>query len=246
MSLHEEYIRLNKNADKAVLFIHGIIGTPDHFADFLPIVPSDYSVYNMLLDGHGKTVEDFSHTSMLKWKEQVADAVNFLSAQHSKIIIVAHSMGTLFAISESVKHPDVVKELFLLASPMKVRVKPRMLSSATKVYFGIEDDDVYADAARRTYGIPDKQNLTKYAGWVPRYRELFREIKETRSVLKYVKAKTRVYMSMDDELVSIDSIKYLKENKDFDIKILGKSAHFYYEESDYSKLLKEFESVFKQ
>lgn len=243
--MHKEYIKINENADKAVLFIHGIIGTPDHFVDFLPIVPENYSVYNMLLDGHGKTVEDFCHTSMMKWKEQVNDAVEMLMKQHSQIIIVAHSMGTLFAISEAVKHPDVVKELFLLASPMKVKVKPRMLTSATKVYFGIEDDDVYADAARRTYGIPDKQNLSKYAGWVPRYRELFKEIKEARSVLKYVKAKTHVYMSMDDELVSIDSIKYLKENKDFEIKILGKSAHFYYEESDYEKLLSEFAKIFE-
>lgn len=243
--MHEEYIKIKPNADTAVLFIHGIIGTPDHFVDFLPIVPEEYSVYNMLLDGHGKTVEDFCHTSMMKWKEQVSDVVKLLSESHSHIIIVAHSMGTLFAISEAVKNPDIVKELFLLASPMKVKVKPRMLTSATKVYFGIEDDDVYADAARRTYGIPDKQYLTKYAGWVPRYRELFREIKEVRSVLKYVKAKTRIYMSMDDELVSIDSIKYLKENKDFDIKILGKSAHFYYEESDYSKLLNEFASIFE-
>lgn len=243
--MHKEYIKINENADKAVLFIHGIIGTPDHFVDFLPIVPQNYSVYNMLLDGHGKTVEDFCHTSMMKWKEQVNDAVEMLMKQHSQIIIVAHSMGTLFAISEAVKHPDAVKELFLLASPMKVKVKPRMLTSATKVYFGIEDDDVYADAARRTYGIPDKQNLSKYAGWVPRYRELFKEIKEARSVLKYVKAKTHVYMSMDDELVSIDSIKYLKENKAFDIKILGKSAHFYYEESDYKKLLNEFAKIFE-
>ncbi len=243
--MHKEYIKIVKNADTAVLFIHGIIGTPDHFVDFLPIVPKEYSIYNMLLDGHGKTVEDFSHTSMTKWKEQVGEAIDYLSESHSRIIIVAHSMGTLFAISEAVKHPDIVKELFLLASPMKVKVKPRMLTSATKVYFGIEDDDVYADAARRTYGIPDKQHLSKYAGWVPRYRELFREIKEARSVLKYVKAKTHVYMSMDDELVSIDSIKYLKENENFDIKILGKSAHFYYEESDYKKLLDEFAGLFE-
>lgn len=242
--MHKEYVKIEKNAETAVLFIHGIIGTPDHFVDFLPIVPSQYSVYNMLLDGHGKTVEDFCHTSMLKWKKQVSNVVDLLAEDHSKIIIVAHSMGTLFAIDESIRHRDVVTELFLLASPMKVRVKPRMLTSATKVYFGIEDDDVYADAARRTYGIPDKQHLSKYTGWVPRYRELFREIKETREKIKNVTAKTHVYMSMDDELVSIDSIKYLKENKDFDIKILGKSAHFYYEDSDYKKLLNEFESIF--
>ena len=106
--MHKEYVRLVDSADTAVLFIHGIVGTPNHFTDFVNLVPIEMSVCNMLLDGHGKGVSEFSKTSMAKWKSQVDAKVKELSKTHSKIIIVAHSMGTLFAINESVKHPDKI------------------------------------------------------------------------------------------------------------------------------------------
>ena len=65
---HKEYKRIVPEAETAVLFIHGIAGTPNHFKDFLPLVPKEFSVYNLLLDGHGGKTEDFSKTSMKKWE----------------------------------------------------------------------------------------------------------------------------------------------------------------------------------
>lgn len=242
--MHKEYSRIIDSADTAVLFIHGIIGTPDHFVDFIPLVPENVSVFNMLLDGHGGTVEDFSHTSMEKWKNQVADKVEELSKTHSKIIIVAHSMGTLFAISEAVKHPQVISNLFLIASPLKVGLKPRMFTSATKIYFDIDDNDEHTKAARRAYGIDDRKSIYKYAGWIPRYKELMYEIIATRHKVQDVRVKTQVFQSADDELVSIKSIRYLEKNPDFEINMLLKSSHFYYDKDDYAFLLDAFTKIF--
>ena len=70
--MHKEYKRIVENSPKALLFIHGILGTPNHFDPFMPLVPENLSVYNMLLDGHGKSVRDFTKTSMEKWENQVA------------------------------------------------------------------------------------------------------------------------------------------------------------------------------
>lgn len=56
---HREYVRIVPGAKTAVLFMHGIVGTPNHFRDLLPLVdlvPDDWSVYNVLLPGHGGTV----------------------------------------------------------------------------------------------------------------------------------------------------------------------------------------------
>ena len=39
----------------------------------LSLVPDNISVYNVLLDGHGKGVKEFSKTSMKKWKKQIDD-----------------------------------------------------------------------------------------------------------------------------------------------------------------------------
>ena len=71
---HKEYVRIVPGADTAVLFIHGIVGTPNHFTDLISLVelvPEDWSVCNLLLDGHGGNADDFAATSMKKWKNQV-------------------------------------------------------------------------------------------------------------------------------------------------------------------------------
>jgi len=65
----------------AVLFIHGIIGTPRHFTELIPLVqqvPEDFTVSNIILDGHGGTVDDFAHTSMAKWKAREDKNYNLL------------------------------------------------------------------------------------------------------------------------------------------------------------------------
>ena len=50
---HKEYKRIIPEARAAILFVHGIVGTPNHFAEFVSRVPEKISVYNILLDGHG-------------------------------------------------------------------------------------------------------------------------------------------------------------------------------------------------
>ena len=76
---HKEFIRINDNSNTAILFIHGIVGTPNHFNDFVSLVPESFSAFNLLLDGHGKGVKDFSKTSMKKWETQVDSVVEELS-----------------------------------------------------------------------------------------------------------------------------------------------------------------------
>ena len=83
--MHKTYIRDVNSGDTAVLFIHGFLGSPKHFEPFYTCVPDDFAIYNILLDGHGKTVQDFSNTSMEKWKKQVDDTVNdILKKYYSK------------------------------------------------------------------------------------------------------------------------------------------------------------------
>ena len=43
--------RLLPGAACAVLFVHGILGSPAQFAPFLPLVPQDWSFCNLLLQG---------------------------------------------------------------------------------------------------------------------------------------------------------------------------------------------------
>ncbi len=243
---HKEYKRINPESRAAILFVHGIVGTPNHFVEFVPRVPEHISVYNILLDGHGGTVQDFSHTSMQKWEAQVRDAVEELAMAHTEIYIVAHSMGTLFAIDRAIEH-SMVKGLFLLAVPLKIAPKPRMVSNLFKVYFDrISPDDEVALAAKRCYGIAQDKNPFHYFGWIPRYLELFAKVKETKKRISLLKIPTVAYQSMHDELVSVSSAKLLKENKVISLIELKHSGHYYYEPTDFAFLLNEFEKFVNQ
>lgn len=238
---HKPEKRIVEGSSKAILFIHGIVGTPNHFAEFIKLVPGDVSVYNMLLDGHGKTAADFGKTSMKKWETQVEAAVSELLAQHNELFIVAHSMGTLFAIEQAVKN-DRISGLFLMAVPIKLFIKPKMLSNAMKVYFNrIRPDDTIALAAKACYGIQPDKNPVKYFGWLPRYLELFSKIRKTRNILPDLKTKCTAYQSACDEMVSKKAIKYLNSNSGMETVALRKSTHYYYEKEDFTFLLSEFE-----
>ena len=121
---HTEYIRSVPGAKSAVLMIHGILCTPNFFRDFVKEIPENISVYNILLDGHGGDVSDFTKTSMVKWREQVHGIFDALCQRYESLVIVGHSMGSLFAIEGAVHRPDKVKSIFLVACPLKVFVKP--------------------------------------------------------------------------------------------------------------------------
>ena len=243
---HKEYRRIVPDARAAILFVHGIVGTPNHFTELISKVPENVSVYNILLDGHGGSVRDFSHTSMEKWEEQVRNAVNELSNSHAEIYIVAHSMGTLFAIDRAIENP-LVKGLFLLAVPLKIAPKSRMISNLCKVYFDkIKPNDAVALAAKRCYGIAQDKNPFHYFGWIPRYLELFAKSRKARRSLQQLQTPCCVYQSACDELVSKASSKLLRQNGVIEVVELANSGHYYYEPTDFKKLLNGFQEFVDQ
>ncbi len=238
--MHKEYKRIAEHSDKAVLFIHGIVGTPNHFKALVPLVPEDISVYNILLDGHGKGVKDFSKTSMEKWKAQVSIAVEELAQDHDSIYIVAHSLGTLLAIEQAVKCEKIAK-LFLLAVPLKVSLKPKLFVNSLKVYFNrIDPQDEQLMAARECYSITNSKNPFLYVGWIPRYFELFSQIRYIRGMIDKLHTPTLAYQSGKDEMVSHKSKETLAKNPDISVMELKNSGHFYYEKTDFAFLRNEF------
>lgn len=240
---HKEYKRIVNGAKTAVLFIHGIIGTPNHFKDFLPLIPDNISVHNILLRGHGKGVKDFSQSSMRKWEEQVEKAVEELSACHEKIIVIAHSMGTLFAIEQGVKN-DKITDLFLIAVPIKLFIRAKMFTNVLKVFFNkIKLDDKIALAAKNCCGITLEKNIFKYLGWIPPYLGLFGKIHRTRKILPMLKTSCTAYQSYNDEMVSLKSVEYLRSKSSMNVVELENSGHYYYEDEDLKLMLRDFEKV---
>ena len=242
---HNEYIREVPGSDTVVLCIHGIFGSPDVFKPILKQIPTYWSVFNILLDGHGKSVQDFARSSMTKWKGQVQRTLTYLSVRYSKIIIVGHSMGTLFSIQRAIARPDKVAALFLLASPMKVKVKPTVVKYSLRIVFNKVDESLPIErTARDTLGIKTTRKMWKYIPWAPRFFELFSEIRKTRPLINKLSVPTYVFQSELDELVSPGSCQYFENLEGVELVRLHTSSHQCYSDEDKQYLFDRFSSLF--
>lgn len=238
----KEYIRIVEDGDIAVLMIHGIVGTPAHFKDLMPLIPEEWSVCNLLLDGHGKGVREFASSSMAKWKTQVSARLEELLRNHRKVLIVAHSMGTLFAIRAAIRYPDRIAGLFLLNVPMRVHLPPATILAALKNALGrVKPGDKTAMDMKNGCGVQLTPYLWQYISWIPRYVELLREISDIRRLLPQLKVPALAFHSIKDELVSNRALKDLQGHSYIAVSVLPRSGHFGYAEQDLRLLQGELE-----
>lgn len=237
---HLEFVREIPGSRTAIVFVHGILGTPNHFNFLVNAVPEEWSIYNILLDGHGKTVDDFAASSMDKWKNQVHNLISELSKKYDDIVIVAHSMGTLFAIDEAIKNPKI-KKLFLLDVPLRVGVKPRIIFTSLKIIFGkIRPGDTVEIETEKAYSITPDKRLWKYIKWIPNYLALFAEIRNTRKKIGQIHIPCIVFQSKEDELAALSSVKYFRGNSMVKCGLLTHSGHFFYDKSDIEYMIRTF------
>lgn len=240
---HTEYIREVPGATGAVLMIHGILGTPNHFRDLVPLIPDDWSIYNILLDGHGGSVADFSHTSMEKWQSQVSAQLDALLQRYDRVILTAHSMGTLFSIQEAVRRPEKIDSLFLLQVPLRPRLKLRYGCCAVLLCFGIVPK-MAQDMARGS-SVTLTWRLWQYLGWIPRFLELFAQCKATRRLLEKITVPCHIFQSARDEMVSMRTCKDLQKHPHLHVTVLENSGHFAYKGTDLALLQAAFSQLFK-
>lgn len=242
--MHEEFVFDVDSSDTVFLCIHGILGTPNHFDFLIEKLPKTVGVHNILLDGHGKNVEYFANTSMIKWQEQVDEKVEYLTEHYDNIIIIGHSMGTLFGMELSFRYTDKIKFLFLLQSPMRMGVKPCMIKHSLQViYDKIDYNDKVCVATKNAFSITADRQLFKYVSWTPRYIELFIKAFEVAKMIEKLPVPCVIFQSQYDELVPISSCKVIQKNTDIKLTVLPKSGHFYYEDMDVKLILDEFEKI---
>lgn len=235
---YQDIICARAGAKAAVLLLHGILSAPQFFDFLLPEIPSDLSVYGILLDGHGDTPEALAHTSMQKWKQQVHDLAAELTARYGQIIIAAHSMGTLFALQLARQYPEKISRMLLLGVPLSVHLTPFGAGSALLAACGYEPEAPRLSAMQHAYSILPDRNPLHYAGWIPRYQELFDEIDAVNAIRMENRVPCEVYQSASDELVSPDALPLLHEMPAVRLHVLRSSTHFYYPPQDQIRILR--------
>jgi esterase/lipase len=184
---------------------------------------------------------------MKKWKEQVDSTVEYLAQRYEKIVIAAHSMGTLFSVNEGIKYRDKVKALFLLSIPLEIGVKPVAIKNSLKLIFDKEENfDEITMAMKKGCSIDLDRRMWNYIGWVPRYAELLVEVAKTKEILPMLDIPTYIFMSRHDELVSVKSDKYFNTNPEITYFLLEESCHFYYSPHDMELLMREFQGLIEK
>ena len=244
---HRSFIRRVPGSDTAVVLIHGIAGTPAHFRNLLPVIPEDCSVFNLLLDGHGGSVLDFGRSSMEKWRTQASSQIEELTAQYAHVVLIAHSMGTLFAIRAALKYPDKIPFLFLLAVPTRPWVRFSTMLTALRVAGGnICPEDFRAIAMQNATSIAITWRLWQYITWIPRLLELLGQIRRTRALLPRLNTPCFTFQSLVDELVSFRSCKDLEPIPCIRNTVLTGSGHFQYGAEDTRLLQSRLAALFAQ
>ena len=228
---YNEYIKINENADCAVLMVHGIANSPRHFDWLIPLIPDDWSVCNILLDGHGGSVKDFSRTSMTKWKQQVDSCLERLSQQHKSIIVVGYSMSTLLTMRLVEKYSQI-KGMILLNTPLEVAIKPDVVMRYLKMAFGKLNMNI---------SVKMEPYLWRYLWCIPQVVELLDLCKQCRTIVNNFKIPCYAFWGKKDEAVSLKSKKYFMDNDNVCCKVFDNSGHFYYE----PELREEISSDFK-
>lgn len=247
--LHQEYVRIVPGAKTAVLFMHGIVGTPNHFHDLLPLVdlvPENWSVYNLLLPGHGAAVKDFGRSSMKEWKAYAWNVFVQLADTHDRVFLVGHSMGTLFSIQMALERSEKVEQLFLIAVPFRVRARIFGVVNMLRLVFGLLDENDPVQTATRTVcGTKTTWKVWQYIPWIPRMAELIGQMHHTAKLVGELCVPCVAYQSRRDELVSNRSGKILEKSGRVEVHNLLESTHFYYSPEDINTVREKFLAIIK-
>lgn len=247
---HREYIHLVPGADTAVLFLHGIVGTPRHFDRRLPLthlVPENWSVYSVLLPGHGGRVEDFSASTMQQWKDYVWKTFDSLAQTHRRIVVAGHSMGTLFALQLAIEKGEQIPLLFLLAAPICPQVSFAAITHSLGLIFPHSHGDPQIRSAMSESGsVTLTKKVWKYLPWIPNLLTLLSEARKTKKSLPRLHAKTIVFQSRRDELVARRSAKFLQNCPCVQLYELEHSTHFYYSPEDTQLVQQTFSNALRE
>lgn len=223
-----------KGSREAIIFIHGILEGPKQFRTLAEIAYKEgYSIYMLWLPGHGGSSIYFAHTGYMEWVKYVSKQINWLLGRYNQIIIVGHSMGALLAICETVARNKGIKALYLINTPLKIHLWPRVVKSALQIQFGkIKGFQRYTIAEYHAMGVQPIK-LAAFIGWLQRYSELLAIVAYTKKKIKYLTCPMELVFAAKDEFVNMKSSEYFKESSArIRTLYLWDSGHFCYHHSD--------------
>jgi len=230
---HQPYYYKNPNSDVGILMVHGIFASPIQFIDTADLLQkAGFSVKTILLPGHGSDVHCFSSATIKQWENAVKSAIHELSKEHSKIILIGHSLGSLLVLNQSMNHK--ISGIVLLSPPIRTKVSLTSIKMSLQILF-VESskDNEWLQTYRSIYSM-DKCKPYQLVKCTQPMLNILRLSKLVQRNLGEYKVPALIIQSSLDETVRVSSMSILEKSLPnvMDTLILEKSRHCYIDSSE--------------
>jgi len=224
---HNPYSKSVPGVSLAVVFTHGIMGSPRQFDDLVQALGETCAIENILLPGHGGTSREYAASNLQDWQQALDNVISRLSKQYGRIILVGHSLGGLLSVSSTLRFSSSIAGLFLIAMPLQVGISSRFIKRSLLIAFGHQGKNPAADLARQTSSVsfPAWYSYLQGSGRVP---ELFIKSLKTRRIIGKITCPMHAVWSEQDEIVDSRSARWLPKTKNFSMDLLKESGHYVY------------------
>ena len=204
---HQE-VKKYTDGDTAILFVHGIQGSPCQFRFLTDVLEGDVSFYNLLLPGHGSDCRAFGKSGIESWQRAVTNAASQLKNKYKKVYFVGHSMGCLLGLRAYLTDHIAFDGMMLISCPLKLRFTLRYLTHNHLTVIVKNSKNLYMHASEEANSISARHPFQYIRCFHP-YVELLKLIKITRSELRKMPISVHAVHMERDEIVSARSMDIL-------------------------------------
>ncbi|CEN25371.1 alpha/beta hydrolase [Paraclostridium sordellii] len=183
------------------LLIHGFTSTP---AEMYPLAKflnnNGYTVYSILLSGHGTNHDELLKVSYIDWYNDVEKAYEELLFECEEVVVIGHSMGGLLALMlASNYHVDKLICLACALKPNNRWVKYTGILKYFKKYTEWKNTNNYIDDDYRKY----KLNYNVFP--IHSVYQLYLASRAASSCLKGINSDTLIIQDKNDSQVKKES-----------------------------------------
>ena len=112
------------NQNRALLFLHGLTGTPKEQSTFLqPFADAGWNVFAPMLPGHATHPDDLTFVRRDDWRAVARAKLEELHATYSVVAVAGLSMGGVLAVDAVAHASKPPAALILLATPAWIKDK---------------------------------------------------------------------------------------------------------------------------
>ncbi len=186
------------NNHQLIFFIHGLYASPAQFEKFYPVLKAKgYSIYTILLEGHGKELRELAKVKYTEWVKQIDDRLKERFKQYEAIFLVGHSMGGILAIDTN---DDYITKRILIAPAIRVKFTWQFFHLGL-VINNDKVQDTYTNSSRKILGVVFPLGFFKKLIALFCFWQLFKLIHYTNINLKKIHKPILVMQSYRDECV---------------------------------------------